>query len=66
MVISFGPCQTMAFIHTTSTVFTNSPSPVIAIRTSSPPCSVNSTAGMTDVPVKSTAPTGKSMRAVEP
>ena len=47
-------------LHTTSTVFTSSPNPVIAIRTSSPPRSVNSTAGITDVPVSSTAPTGKS------
>ena len=50
----------MAFI-TTSTVFSNAPRPVIAIRTASPPCNVNSTAGMTDVPVNSTAPTGKSI-----
>src|SRR3954453_5593626 len=47
-------------LHTPSTVFTNSPSPVMAIRTSSPARSVNSTAGITDVPVSSTAPTGKS------
>ena len=41
-----GPCQTIAFMPTTSTVLTSSPRPVIAIRTSSPPRSVNSGAGI--------------------
>ena len=52
--------------HTTSTVFTSSPSPVIAIRTSSPPRSVNSIAGITDVPVSSTTPTREVLRLEQP
>src|SRR6185437_4326111 len=47
-------------LHATSTILTSSPKPVIAIRTSSPAWSVNSGAGMTEVPVSRTAPTGKS------
>ena len=57
------PARERRTSSTTSTVLTSSPSPVMVIRTSSPPASVKPGSGTIPVPVSSTAPCGKSRAA---